>query len=134
MTRAILAAALFFAPTLAFSQETGGEAKYEEVLQKLNDTLKQMSKTLELIVDEDTAKSNRSALRVQAETFIAARKQSQEMAPPSPETREKLAQKYRAEFEKSRKILVGQIARVERVPGGNATLQEIRGVFEKKEQ
>ena len=72
-------------------------------------------------------------LRDQAAAFIAARKKSQELLPPSNETRERLAAKYRPIFEKARKTLVGQIARVERVPGGNAVLQEIRGVFEKNE-
>ena len=132
MTRALFAATLLVVPlTLAIGQDPTGDAKYEESLQKLVDLMSQMSKTLEMVVDEDTAKSNRSALRVQSESFLAARKQSQDYAPPSAETREKLAQKFRPQFEKLRKVVVGHIARVQRIPGGNATLQEIRGVFEK---
>ena len=116
------------------AQDTGGEAKYEEVLQKLVEALGQMTKTLELVVDEDSAKSNTSALRVQAEAFMATRKMSIAIAPPSAEIREKLAQKFRPEFEKARKELLAHIARVQRVPGGNLALQEIRGVFEKDEK
>jgi hypothetical protein len=118
---------------LAFGQDAKGASKYEEVLQKLVDTMGQITKTLTMIVDEETAKSTRSVLRVQAATFVAVRKQSEELAPPSAEAREKLAQKFRPELEKSRKALVGQVARVQRVPGGAATLQEIRAVFDKKE-
>ncbi len=132
MTRVLFAATLLFVPlTPALGQEPAGEAKYEETLQKLVDIMTQMSKTLDMIVDEDTAKSNRSALRVQSEAFLAARKQSQDYAPPTAEAREKLAQKFRPQFEKLRKVVVGHIARVQRVPGGNASLQEIRSVFEK---
>jgi len=111
------------------SQE--GAPKYEETLVKLVDTLGQMTKTLEMIVDEDSGKAQQAALRGQAEMFIATRKQSETLAPPSAEEREKLARNFRPQFEKSRKELVGQIARVQRVPGGNLVLQEIRGVFEK---
>jgi FtsZ-interacting cell division protein ZipA len=114
-------------------QDTKSESKYEETLQQLLDSLSQMTKTLAMVVDEESAKSNRSVLRVHAVSFQTARKQSQDLAPPAPDVKEKLAKKYRPEIEKSRKELVAQIARVQRVPGGNATLQEIRGVFEKKD-
>jgi hypothetical protein len=112
----------------------GEPSKYEEVLQKLVETMGKMTKTLALVVDEETAKSNRSVLKEHAAAFIEARKQSQSLAPPSAEAKEKLAKKFRPEIEKSQKQLVAEVARVQRVPGGNAALQEIRGVFEKKEK
>jgi hypothetical protein len=127
-----------FASLLTLAVVVGGsnaqptpEEKYEEVLRKLLDTLDQTTKTLEKIVDEDSAKANTMDLREQASAFIAARKQSETLAPPSTEVRERLAAKYRHQFEKVRKVLGGQVARVATVPGGNTALQEIRGVFEK---
>lgn len=113
------------------AQEGAAQPKYEEVLGKLVETMGQMTKTLEMIVDEESAKANQAALKGLAETFIATRKQSEALAPPSVEERERLARNYRPQFEKGRKELIGQIARVQRVPGGNVVLQEIRGVFEK---
>ncbi len=44
MSRAILAAALFFVHTFAYGEETGGEAKREEVVKKVNETLKDAAK------------------------------------------------------------------------------------------
>jgi hypothetical protein len=117
---------------LASGQDAKGDSKYEDTLKRLVESMSKMTKTLALIVDEETAKENRSVLRVEAAVFIEARKKSQDLAPPSAEEREKLAQKYRLEIEKTRKELVGQVARVQRVPGGNAALQEIRDVFDKK--
>lgn len=129
-----IAAALLLLPVAALTAQDAGEAKYEEVLQKLVDTMGQITKTLEAVIDEETAKASKMPLREQADTFLAARKQSQDLVPPSNEVRERLANKYRPEIEKSYKRLAGQIARVERVPGGNAALQEIRSVFEKNER
>jgi hypothetical protein len=107
-------------------------AKYEDVLQSLVDTMGKITKTLALVVDEETAKANKPALRTQAAEFIEARKKSRELAPPVGDAKEKLAQKFRPEIEKSRKELTAQVARVQRVPGGNLALQEIRAVFDKK--
>lgn len=131
--RTVLALVMGLMVSSAWAQESD-DAKYEEVLQKLVAGLGEMTKVLELVVDEDTAKSNTSALRVQAEAFIESRKMSRDLAPPSAQVREKLAEKYRPEFEKARKEILAQIARVQRVPGGNVALQEIRGVFEKDEK
>ena len=135
MSYRLFAPFLLFVPVGWASGQEGKKEppKYEDVLQKLVDTMGKMTKTLALVVDEETAKSNRSVLRAQANEFIETRKQSRELAPPSAEAKEKLAQKFRPEIEKSRKELIAQVARVQRVSGGNATLQEIRGVFDKKE-
>jgi hypothetical protein len=123
--------ALLTASAFAFSQDAG-DAKYEETLVKLLETMGQMTKTLEMIVDEPSAKAQRAPLKEQVEVFLKTRKESESLAPPSADVRDKLAQKFRPEFEKSRKTLVAQIARVQRVPGGTATLQDLRDIFEKK--
>ena len=122
---------LLVAAPWALGQD-GSESKYEETMVKLLESMGQMTKTLEMVVDEATAKSKTAALKEHVEAFLKTRKQSQALAPPSAEVREKLAQKFRPEFEKSRKLLVEQIARVQRVPGGMGALQEIRAVFEKE--
>ena len=128
--RILAALPAFVVVSFALTQEAG-PPKYEDVLVKMVETLGQMTKTLELIVDEETAKTSQLALKGQAETFVATRKQSENLAPPSIEERERLAKGFRPQFEKSRKELIGQIARVQRVPGGNAVLQDLRSVFEK---
>jgi len=137
--RLLAALLLFVTLPLASAQEGKKEpetkkepAKYEDVLQTLVDTMGKMTKTLALVVDEETSKSNKAALRMQAAEFIEARKKSRELAPPVGDAKEKLAAKFRGEIEKSRKELAAQVARVQRVPGGNLALQEIRGVFDKK--
>lgn len=127
----ILSAMVAIVPmAMALAQEATSP-KYEEVLTKMVETLDGITKTLEMIVDEESAKSQTPELREKAATFLATRKQSESVAPPSPDERDRLAKAFRPQFEKSRKDLIGQIARVQRVPGGVAALQAIRGVFEK---
>src|SRR5205085_9839129 len=82
--------------------------KYEDVLQSLVDTMDKITKTLALVVDEETAKSNKSALKMHAMEFIDARKKSRELAPPASDVKEKLAQKFRTEIEKRGKELAAQ--------------------------
>ena len=116
-------------PTLGFAQD--GDAKFEEVLQGLLGNLKQITKTLESVTDEATGEAARPELKKQAEEFKATRKKSEELAPPVQETRDRISKKYQPEFEKARKELIAQMARVQRVPGGKGALQEIRSVLEK---
>jgi len=140
MTCRLLAPLLLFVTLPLVSAQEGKKdsetkkepPKYEDVLQTLVDTMGKITKTLALVVDEETAKANKALLRTHAAEFIDARKKSRELAPPVGDAKEKLAQKFRAEIEKSRKELAAQVARVQRVPGGNIALQEIRGVFDKK--
>ena len=116
-------------PAIGLAQE--GDAKYEEVLQSLLGNLKQIAKTLESVTDEATGEAARPELKKQTEEFKATRKKSEELAPPAPETRDRISKKHQPEFEKARKELIAQMARVQRVPGGKAALQEIRSVLEK---
>jgi hypothetical protein len=132
---------LFVSLALASGQEAKKDpdakkepVKYEDVLQKLVDSMGKITKTLTLVVDEESAQANRAVLRVHATEFVDTRKKSRELAPPVGETKEKLAQKFRLEIEKSKKELTAQVARVKLVPGGNVALQEIRAVFEKKDE
>lgn len=141
MSCRLLAPYLLFLPVLLASgqevkktPDAKEPAKYEDVLQKLVESMGKITKTLTLVVDEETAKSNRMDLRSHATEFIDTRKKSRELAPPVGDAKEKLAQKYRMEIEKSRKELAAQVARVKLVPGGNVALQEIRAAFEKKDE
>jgi len=123
-------AVAFCTSALVFAQD----ASYEELLQKLLGSLTQITKTLEGITDEKSAETSRPDLRKATEEFRATRKKSEELAPPAAEVRERISKKYQPEFEKARKELVGQEARVRRIPGGKAALAEIRGVFERDPQ
>lgn len=129
-----LGIAVLLLPALGVAVQEEADAKYEAVLQKLLGTIGQISKTLETVKDEKSGQEARPELRKQTEEFRATRKKSEELAPPSPEVRERIGKKYQPEFEKARKELAGQVARVQRVPGGPAVLQEIRGVFERDAQ
>ena len=124
----LLGLALVLATGFAFGQ---GDVKHEEVLQKLLGSLQGITKTLEGVTDEATAQSARPELKKQAEEFRTTRKQSEAVPPPTPEARDRIAKEYQPKFVTARKELLAQTARVQRVPGGTAALQEIRGVFEK---
>jgi len=134
MTARLLSVTLIFACSALVVAQEGADARYEEVLQKLLGSINQIGKTLEGITDEKSADAARPDLRKATEEFRATRKKSEELAPPAPEVRERISKKYQPEFEKARKDLVGQVARVQRVPGGKAALAEIRGVFERDPQ
>jgi hypothetical protein len=107
---------------------------HEEVLGKLLGSLQAIGKTLEGITDEATATSARPELKKEAVEFGEIRKQSEQVPPPSPETREKIAKDWQPKFVEVRKMLEAQIARVQRVPGGMAALDELKPVFEPAEK
>jgi len=129
LVRSALAVALL-APLLGLAQDAA-DARYEEVLQKLLDSLGQITKTLETVTDDASAQAARPELRKQSDEFRATRKKSEELAPPAPEVRERVSKKYRPEFEKVQKQLTAQAVRVQLLPGGRAALEEIRGVLER---
>lgn len=129
-----IAILLLIASTLAISAQDTDDAKYEDVLQMLLGSIGQITKSLEKVTDSDSAQSVRVELRKQTEEFRDIRKKSEALAPPSTEAKERISKKYQPEFEKARKALAAQIARVQRVPGGTPALLEIRGVFERSGQ
>lgn len=98
---------------------------------KLFESLSGIVKSLEMITDEVSAKAQQPELKTLAQTFLSTRKLSESLPPPSNDQRDRLARAYRPLFEQNRKALLAQIARVQRVPGGLAALQEIRAVFER---
>jgi hypothetical protein len=110
------------------------EPSHEEVLTKLLGSLQGIGKTLEGITDEATATSARPELKKQVDEFRATRKLSEQVAPPSPESREKIAKDWQPKFIAVRKVLESQIARVQRVPGGKASLDELKAVLEPAEK
>ena len=110
------------------------EPNHEEVLGKLLGSLQGIGKTLEGITDEATATSARPELKKQVDEFRETRKMSEQVAPPSPEARDKIAKAWQSKFIEVRKVLEAQIARVQRVPGGKATLEELKPVFEPAEK
>lgn len=132
MTRILSSVVCVLSSAALIAQDA--DARYEEVLQKLLGGLQSITKTLEGITDEKSAEAARPELRKATEEFRATRKKSAELAPPATEVRERISKKYQPEFEKARKELVGQTARVQRLPGGKAALAEIRGVFERDPQ
>lgn len=134
MSRSLRIASISAGLTLVFAVAglaQDGDAKYEETLRGLVTHLADISKILEGVTNEPSAQAAAPQLKEKADGYLALRKKSEEIPPPNAEVRDRLAKKYRPEFEKARKEVVGQIARVQRVPGGLAALQEIRGVFEK---
>jgi hypothetical protein len=122
--------ALFCSFVLVAAQEPN----HEEVLGKLLGSLQAIGKSLEGITDEATATSARPDLKKRAQDFREARKLSEQASPPSPEEREKIAKTWQPKFVEIRKMLEAQIARVQRVPGGKATLEELKPVFEPTEK
>ena len=70
----------FFVASIALGQDAGGEAKYEEAMNKLLESMGQMTKTLEMVADEATAKSQKAALKGHVESFVKTRKESQALA------------------------------------------------------
>lgn len=134
MAARLLSASLILALSALVLAQEGADAKYEEVLQKLLGSIGQINKTLETITDEKSADAARPELRKATEEFRATRKKSEDLAPPAAEVRERISKKYQPDFEKTRKELVAQVARVQRIPGGKAALAEIRGVFERDPQ
>jgi hypothetical protein len=121
-----LAASLFSLTLVAAAQEPN----HEEVLGKLLGSLQAIGKTLEGITDEATATTARPELKKEAVEFGEIRKQSEQVPPPSPEARDRIAKAWQPKFVEVRKTLEAQIARVQRVPGGEACLAELKSVFE----
>ncbi|HEX3316155.1 MAG TPA: hypothetical protein VHR72_14755, partial [Gemmataceae bacterium] len=101
-------------------------------LGKMLGSLQAIGKSLEGITDEATATSVRPELKKQAQEFREARKLSEQVPPPTAEMREKIEKAWQPKFVAVRKVLEAQIARVQRVPGGKETLEELKPVFEKK--
>jgi hypothetical protein len=128
---AIGVAALLSSLALAAAAQ---EPNHDEVLGKLLGSLQAIGKTLEGVTDEATATSARPELKKQAEELVQTRKLSEQVPPPSPEAREKIAKDWQPKFVEVRKVLEAQIARVQRVPGGKATLDELKSVFEPTEK
>ena len=108
-----------------------GEVKHEDVLQKMLGSLQQITKTLEGVTDNQSAEAAQPELKKQAQEFRDTRKRSEELPPPMPEERDRIAKEWQPKFVKARKELVAEIARVQRVPGGKESLQEIRDIFDK---
>jgi hypothetical protein len=105
------------------------EPNHEEVLGKMLGSLQAIGKSLEGITDEATATSARPELKKQAEEFLETRKKSEQVPPPSPEARDRIAKAWQPKFVEVRKVLEMRIALVRRVPGGKAALDELKNVF-----
>jgi hypothetical protein len=116
---------------LGLAHGQGSDLKHEDILQKLLGTLQEITKTLGTIKDDASAQAARPDLKKQAEDFRETRKQSEKVPPPTPEARERIAKEFQPKFIAAKKELIAEMARVQRVPGGLAALQEIRSVLEK---
>jgi hypothetical protein len=128
---AILAIGLFTAaalggPASGGQASSGGEAaSFEAVLKDMIATMDKLSATLSGVKDEATAKAARPELQKNAEHFVAVRKKSETVRPPTKEEKERLEKEYRPKLFESQKKLFGEIARVRTIPGGKDALQEL---------
>jgi hypothetical protein len=117
---AIVAAGLFLA-----AAQGGDAASFEAVLKDMLATMDKLTATLSGVKDEATAKAARPELQKEAQHFVAVRKTSETIRPPTKEEKERLEKEYRPKMFESQKKLFGEIARVRTVPGGKEALQEL---------
>jgi len=104
----------------------------EELVKSMLTTMDKMTKTLSGIRDEDSARAAKDNLKKSVEEWHVLRKKADAVPPPSKAEAEQLAKKYRDKMAAAQKQLVGQIARVQQVPGGREALADLPKIFEKK--
>lgn len=118
--------------TLAFAG--AAQARLEDLVKQMLTTMDSISKSLESISDEDTAKAAHNELKKSASQWIEIRKQAEETPPPTKEEKERLAKEYKGKLEEAQKKLFAEIARVQNIPGGKDALLEIRNALVKKSE
>ena len=104
----------------------------EELVKSMLATMDKMTKTLSGIRDQDTAKAAKDDLKKSVEEWRVLRKKADAAAPPPRAEADQLAKKYKDKMVEAQKQLVGQIARVQQVPGGKEALADLPRIFEKK--
>ena len=116
---------LFLTAALGLTARGGDTAAFEDVLKDMISTMDKLTATLTAVKDEATAKAAHPELQKNTAHFAAIRKKAENLRPPNKEEKEKLDKEYRPKLVESHKKLLGEMARVSRVPGGKETLKEL---------
>jgi hypothetical protein len=106
-----------------------GDTPHEEIVKSMLTTMGNLTKTLTLIRDEETARSSKDELKKSVDQFRLLRKKSESMKPPASEEAERLSKQYKSKIEEAQKLLFRQIERVQTVEGGKQALGDIPRVF-----
>ena len=118
---------------LAALLASAGEAsRHDDVLKEMVGALDKLGGLLEAVKDEDSAKGSRPELKKHAKAFLDARATSEKLPPPGKAEKDRLEKEYRPKVEEAMKKLFTQVRRVERVPGGDEALAEVRAVLKKE--
>jgi hypothetical protein len=119
--------ALLFGAVVA----AGEGGAHEEVIKQMTAAIDKLGAALEGVQDEDTAKAIRPDLKKHAGVFVEARKKAEKLPPPEAEEKDRLTKELKPKLEEAMKKLFTQVRRVERLPGGQDALLELRPVLNK---
>jgi len=119
--------------TLSLRAGAGSDARFEETIKKTLTILDRISTTLGTVKDEDSAKKAKPDLRKATGDFLAVRKESETIPPPSKNTKDRLAKEYKTKLEDANKKLQTEVNRVEALPGGHDVLEDVRTIMKKDE-
>jgi hypothetical protein len=107
-------------------------ARYEEIVKSMLTVMGNLTKTLTTITDDKDGQSARLAqreLKKSAEQWVILRKKAESVPPPSTEEGKKLKKLYESKLTESQKLLFGEIARVQQIPGGREALADLAKAF-----
>ncbi len=130
--RALSAIALL---TLIVGVLPAQESRYEEIVKQTVGLIDQIHGVLKTIEDGASADAARVELRKAAEKWVEVRRKEKELPPPERTEKDRLA-KLAKDLKIREKVarLLGQVRRVEGIPGGRQALDEISGVLKKPDE
>lgn len=110
------------------------QSRYEEVVAEGLKNLQQMTKTLELIMDEASAQTARPDLKKLAEQFVALRARAAALPQPDQAERQRLVELYQKKLVEAVERWRSEMRRVRLISGGPEALQELAILEPKKRQ
>jgi hypothetical protein len=105
------------------------ELTYEEVIKQTLSSLNQMTKALEPVKDEPSAKAALADLKKAAEQFIAVRKKAEQLNQPDLSAKDELDKKYKKQLVKAVLEFRAKVREVQEVPGSQELLKILEPVL-----
>jgi hypothetical protein len=123
---------LICAFALAGAQPEGPPVKeltYEEIVKQTLSSLNQLTKALEPVKDEASAKAALPDVKKAAEQFIAVRKKAEQLKQPDLAAKDELEKKYKKQLVKAVQEFRAKAREIQEVPGSQELLKVLEPVL-----
>jgi hypothetical protein len=101
----------------------------EAIVKNMLTAMGKITKTLTTIEDQGSAAAAKGDIKKAADEWRILLKKAENIAPPSKAEADRLAKAYKAKLEEAQKVLFTQILRVQQIPGGRDTVDDLAKVF-----